>query len=314
MAGSFGTAWSRSTPKATPRANWPKASKPSPARPTWIFNIRKGIPFTSGKTLDADDVIYSLNLHRGETKSGAKDLLSSITEIKKLDTHQIQFTLSSGDASFPSVFADYHILIVPNGFTDFSKPDGTGAFTLESFEPGVRVLTKNKGHYWKPRSRQFRQRRVALYSGCGGAHSGADFRPDRLGQSSRRPSTVSLVMKAPTVNVVRSKGTGNRFAFVALATRTPTPTTTFASPSNTASIVRRSSTPSIRASRRWATTRPSRRRRSISPRISRSVPTIRTKPLSTSRRPAWRMRRWSCRFPKARSPERRTPRSFIRRR
>ena len=45
-----------------------------PGAKEWIFNIRKGVTFSSGKTLDADDVIYSLNLHRGETKSGAKDL------------------------------------------------------------------------------------------------------------------------------------------------------------------------------------------------------------------------------------------------
>ena len=31
-----------------------------PGATTWIFNIRKGVTFTSGKTLDADDVIYSL--------------------------------------------------------------------------------------------------------------------------------------------------------------------------------------------------------------------------------------------------------------
>ena len=121
-----------------------------PGATTWIFNLRKGIKFTSGKTLDADDVIYSINLHRGETKSAAKDLLSPITEIKKLTPTQIEFTLKSGDADFPFVFTDYHILIVPNGFTDWSKPDGTGAFKLESFEPGIRVLTKNKGDYWKP--------------------------------------------------------------------------------------------------------------------------------------------------------------------
>ena len=121
-----------------------------PGATTWIFNIRKGVTFTSGKTLDADDVIYSLNLHRGETKSGAKDLLSGITDIKKLTPNQIEITLKSGDAGLPYVFADYHVLIVPNGFTDFSKPDGTGAFELESFEPGVRVITKNKGNYWKP--------------------------------------------------------------------------------------------------------------------------------------------------------------------
>ena len=130
--------------------------EPKPGAASWIFNIRKGVPFSSGKTLDADDVIYSINLHRGETKSGAKDLLSSITDVKKLSANQIEITLSSGDADLPYAFADYHVLIVPNGFTDFSKPDGTGAYALESFEPGVRVITKRKsGAYWKPNRGNF---------------------------------------------------------------------------------------------------------------------------------------------------------------
>jgi peptide/nickel transport system substrate-binding protein len=191
-----------------------------PGATTWIFNIRKGIAFTSGKKLDAEDVIYSLNLHRGETKSGAKDLLSNIADMKKLDTHQIEFTLKSGDAGFPTVFADYHILIVPNGFTDFSKPDGTGAYALESFEPGVRVITKRKGDYWKPGRGNFDSvelryipdaaaRTQALISGQIDAGNRLDAK------------TVALVMKAPTVNVVRSKGTGNRFAFVALCDADP---------------------------------------------------------------------------------------------
>ena len=50
-----------------------------PGATEWVFNVRKGITFHSGKTLDADDIIYSLNLHRGETKSAAKDLLGAIT-------------------------------------------------------------------------------------------------------------------------------------------------------------------------------------------------------------------------------------------
>ena len=142
--------------------------------------------FSSGKTLDADDVIYSLNLHRGETKSGAKDLLSGISDIKKLTPNQIEITLTSGDAGLPYVFADYHILIVPNDFTDFSKPDGTGAFELENFEPGVRVLTKEQGRLLEAGPRQFRQRRTALHPGFRGARAGADLRPDRRGQPPRR--------------------------------------------------------------------------------------------------------------------------------
>jgi peptide/nickel transport system substrate-binding protein len=186
-----------------------------PGAASWVFNIRKGITFTSGKTLDADDVIYSLNLHRGETKSGAKDLLSSITDIKKLGPNQIEITLKSGDADLPYAFADYHVLIVPNGFTNWSKPDGTGAYTLESFEPGIRVITKRKsGAYWKPNRANFdgvelryildaSARTQALISGQIDGANRLDAR------------TVGLVMKAPTVNVVRTKGTGNRFAFVA---------------------------------------------------------------------------------------------------
>lgn len=194
--------------------------EPKPGATTWIFNLRKGVTFTSGKALDADDVIYSINLHRGETKSAAKDLLSPITDIKKLSPTQIEFTLKSGDADFPYVFTDYHILIVPNGFTDWSKPDGTGAFALESFEPGIRVLTKNKGNYWKPGRGNFDSielryipdasaRTQALLSGQIDAANRLDAR------------TVSLVMKSPAVNVVRSKGTGNRFAFVARCTDDP---------------------------------------------------------------------------------------------
>ena len=58
---------------ATPELAESWESKPGAAE--WIFNIRRGISFGSGKTLDADDVIYSINMHRGETKSPAKGIL-----------------------------------------------------------------------------------------------------------------------------------------------------------------------------------------------------------------------------------------------
>ncbi|TXH32722.1 MAG: ABC transporter substrate-binding protein [Rhodospirillaceae bacterium] len=116
----------------------------------WIFNIRKDVTFSNGKTLDADDIIYSINLHRGpDTTSGGAAVMKAIKDIKKLSAHQILVTMDSPDADTPTIFADYHMQVVPNGFTDWSHPVGTGAFVLENYQPGIRIQFKKRDGYWK---------------------------------------------------------------------------------------------------------------------------------------------------------------------
>ena len=88
----------------------------------WIFNLRKGVQFHNGKEFVAEDAIYSLNMHRGETKSGAAGPMKSVKDIKKLGSHQIQVILDSADADFPYLMTDYHIMMVPDGHADWSKP------------------------------------------------------------------------------------------------------------------------------------------------------------------------------------------------
>ena len=106
--------------------------------------------------------------HRGEdTKSPAKGILEPIKEIKALSPTQIAITLKSGNADFPYLLGDYHIIVVPKDFTDWQKLIGTGAYTLESFEPGVRLVFKNRGDYWKAGRAQLRHRRNPQHSGCG---------------------------------------------------------------------------------------------------------------------------------------------------
>jgi peptide/nickel transport system substrate-binding protein len=120
-----------------------------PGAAEWIFNIRKGVTFANGKTLDADDVVYSLNMHRGNTKSGAAGAFKAVSDVKKLSPSQVQITLVSGDADFAYVLTDYHVLIVPNGYTDWSKAVGTGGYILDHFDPGVRITAKRNPNYWK---------------------------------------------------------------------------------------------------------------------------------------------------------------------
>ena len=122
-------------------------SKPGAA--DWIFDVRRDVTFSNGKTLDADDIIYSLNLHRGDTKSAAKATLGDVAEVRKLGPHQVGITLSSGNVDLPYLLSDYHFFVVPDGWTDWMKPVGTGAYTLEAFQPGIRSLTRKRGGYWK---------------------------------------------------------------------------------------------------------------------------------------------------------------------
>lgn len=198
---------------ATPELAESWESKPGAAE--WIFNIRKGITFGSGKTLDADDVIYSINLHRGETKSPAKGILEPITDIKKLSANQIQITMKSGNADLPFVLSDYHLMIVPNGTTDFSKPDGTGAYTLVEWQPGVRILAKRKsGNYWKAGRGNFDtvELRYILDSS---ARTQALVTGQVDAVNRLNPKTVALLSRNKDIFITRTKGTGNRYGFVA---------------------------------------------------------------------------------------------------
>ena len=119
---------------------------------TWKFNLRQGVEFHNGKTLDANDVVASLNHHRGEdSKSAAKELLKPVVEMKADGANAVVFTLEDGNADFPVVLSDYHIPIMPaDGDTvDWQSGTGTGAYVLESFEPGVRTTLKRNPNFFK---------------------------------------------------------------------------------------------------------------------------------------------------------------------
>ena len=133
---------------ATPELaeNW----ESTPDAKQWIFNLRKGVEFHNGKTMDADDVIYSINLSRSEkTKSPAKGILKPVTGIKKDGKNKVVFTLESGNADFPYFLAEVNLVVVPDGTTDFEKGMGTGPFILKSWEPGVRAFTTRNPNYFK---------------------------------------------------------------------------------------------------------------------------------------------------------------------
>lgn len=123
--------------------------EPSDDATRWVFKLRKGVTFHNGKELAAEDVVYSINHHRGEgSKSGAAGYLTGIADVKATAPGEVTVFMSAPYADLPYVLADYHLLIVPEG-SDFAKPVGTGGYVIESFEPGVRTLATRNPNYWK---------------------------------------------------------------------------------------------------------------------------------------------------------------------
>jgi peptide/nickel transport system substrate-binding protein len=119
---------------------------------TWTFKLRQGVTFHNGKAFGADDVIESLQMHTAEgAKSAAKPIVEAIVDMKKVSDSEIVFTLKAGNADFPFLLSDYHILMYPAGMVDeaIAKGIGTGMYAVESFDPGVRFVGKRVDSHYK---------------------------------------------------------------------------------------------------------------------------------------------------------------------
>lgn len=118
----------------------------------WRFKIRKGVTFHSGKDLTVEDVVNSINFHRGpDSTSAAGPLVAPVTEISADGSDTVVFKLSGGNADFPFILSDYHLNICPaDGDTiDWKSGDGCGSYVLKNFNPGVSAELERHENHWR---------------------------------------------------------------------------------------------------------------------------------------------------------------------
>jgi len=113
----------------------------SPDATEWTFKINAKATFHSGKKVTADDVIASMNHHRGDkSTSAAKALLADVVELVKGDSQTVTFKLAAGNADLPWLMTDYHLAIIPanaDGSANWQSGDGCGPYKLTDTNFGV---------------------------------------------------------------------------------------------------------------------------------------------------------------------------------
>jgi peptide/nickel transport system substrate-binding protein len=130
--------------------------EPSNGTATWAFKLRQGVTFHDGKPLTPEDVLASYNhFMKEDSESPMKSVLASVMEIKADGPDMVIFELDGGNADFPYLVSDYKAPIMPanaDGTADWQSGNRTGAFKLESWEPGiVGRFVRNENYHFEGR-------------------------------------------------------------------------------------------------------------------------------------------------------------------
>ena len=172
----------------------------------WTFKLREGVEFHNGKTMDADDVVFSINLHRGDSStSQVKALAAVISDVQATAPNEVTITLGAGNAGFPAVLSLTCMYIVPADDMNFDAGIGTGPYILESYEPGVKSVVRKNPNYWKEGRAHFdsvemlalrdvNARTTALQTGQLDAINAVD------------PSTANLLGVMPGIDLMQTQG------------------------------------------------------------------------------------------------------------
>lgn len=120
----------------------------------WTIRLKKGLEFHHGKTVSADDIIFSLRrLTDPKLASPYAAYLYSLQRdaIKKRDalTVEIPFAKGRGLVALAEAWMSWGG-IVPTDYDPVSNVVGAGPYKLKSFTPGQRSSYTRFENYWKP--------------------------------------------------------------------------------------------------------------------------------------------------------------------
>ena len=135
---------------------------PEPTR--WRFHLRKNVKFQNGDPFTADDVVFSADRVRAKG-SNLQTRIAADAKVVKVDDYTVDFILTSPNPILHSQWDTWYIVSkkwaeannavapTPAAATSPSfsslNANGTGAFTIESHQPGVKTVFKANPNWWQ---------------------------------------------------------------------------------------------------------------------------------------------------------------------
>lgn len=129
----------------------------------WRFHLRKDVRFHDGGTLTADDVVFSATRVRSQG-SDVGTRLPAGTEVVAVDSHTIDFHLTSPAPALPAEWETWYIMdkewTEANGAVPVTsassaapgaaalKANGTGPYRIISHEPGLKTVYGKNPDWW----------------------------------------------------------------------------------------------------------------------------------------------------------------------
>lgn len=127
------------------------ASWSNPDATTWSFRLRLGVRFHDGSLFTAEDVVYSIMRLKGDPTLGMRTQLSEVTGAT---AENGEVVIRTGRPSARLLNELAQVPMVRAGATHETldkRPNGTGPYAVESWEPGHRLRLRRHEGYWGAR-------------------------------------------------------------------------------------------------------------------------------------------------------------------
>jgi peptide/nickel transport system substrate-binding protein len=120
----------------------------------FTYHLRKGVKFSNGKPMTAEDVAWSINRAR-TSGTGLTYIDEPIKDVTAPDASTVVVTTKRPWAPTPAIVSFFANAIIPKDFAGmsekefFEKPIGTGPFMVKEWQHGDHLTLVRNPNYWQ---------------------------------------------------------------------------------------------------------------------------------------------------------------------